>query len=111
MRPSAVAAWPPGPCGSSSTGPSTSWVCAESRPRSNPLNRASLRIAHRAGLRREGLLRGNTMLAGEVHDTVLLGRLVDDPPPGTREGFTALLDSSLPTKRAIAQGVLRAGAA
>jgi len=77
----------------------------------NPLNRASLRTAHRAGLRREGLLRGNTTLAGEVHDTVLLGRLVDDPPPGTREGFTALLDSSLPTKRAIAQGVLRAGPA
>ena len=77
----------------------------------NPLNRASLRTAHRAGLRREGLLRANTTLAGEVHDTVLLGRLVDDPPPGTREGFTALLDSSLPTKRAIAQGVLRAAPA
>ncbi len=75
----------------------------------NPLNRASLRTAHSAGLRREGLLRGNTTLAGEVHDTVLLGRLADDPPPGTRESFTALLDSSLPTKRAIAQGLLRAG--
>ena len=38
-------------------------------------------------------------------------RQADDPPPGTRESFTALLDSSLPTKRAIAQGVLRAGPA
>ncbi|MCU1535724.1 MAG: hydrolase [Humibacillus sp.] len=75
----------------------------------NPLNRASLRTAMRAGLRREGLLRGNTTLAGEVHDTVVLARLVDDPAPGTREGFTAMLDSSLPTKRAIGQGLLRDG--
>ena len=71
----------------------------------NPLNRASLRTALRAGLRREGLLRGNTMLGGEVHDTVVLGRLADDPAPGSREGFTAMLDSVLPTKRVIGQGL------
>jgi RimJ/RimL family protein N-acetyltransferase/8-oxo-dGTP pyrophosphatase MutT (NUDIX family) len=74
----------------------------------NALNRASLRTALRAGLRREGLLRGNTTLGGEVHDTVVLGRLADDPAPGSREGFTAMLDSVLPTKRVIGQGLVRA---
>ncbi|MDV3221209.1 NUDIX hydrolase [Intrasporangium sp.] len=73
----------------------------------NPLNRSSLRVALRAGLRREGLLRANTRLRGEPHDTVVLGRLRSDPTPDTREGFTAMLDSALPVKRAIAQGVLR----
>lgn len=73
----------------------------------NPLNRSSLRVALRAGLRREGLLRANARLRGEPHDTVVLGRLRSDPAPGTREGFTAMLDSALPVKRAIAQGVLR----
>jgi RimJ/RimL family protein N-acetyltransferase/ADP-ribose pyrophosphatase YjhB (NUDIX family) len=73
----------------------------------NPLNRASLRVAHRAGLRREGLMRGNTLLGAERHDTVVLGRLRDDPAPETREGFIGILNSTLPTKRAIAQGVLR----
>jgi len=73
----------------------------------NPLNRASLRVAHRAGLRREGLLRGNAILEGERHDSVVLGRLCGDPEPHTREGFIGILNSTLPTKRAIAQGVLR----
>ena len=73
----------------------------------NPLNRASLRVAHRAGLRREGLIRGNTVLEGERHDSIVLGRLRSDPEPHTREGFIGILNSTLPTKRAIAQGVLR----
>jgi RimJ/RimL family protein N-acetyltransferase/8-oxo-dGTP pyrophosphatase MutT (NUDIX family) len=73
----------------------------------NPLNRASLRVAHRAGMRREGLMRGNTVLEGERHDSIVLGRLRDDPEPHTREGFIGILNSTLPTKRAIAQGVLR----
>ncbi len=73
----------------------------------DPVNRASLRIAMRAGLRREGVLRHHGSRGGEVHDTVVLARLVGDPAPGTREGFTAMLDSSLPTKRAIGQGLLR----
>ena len=73
----------------------------------NPLNTSSLRTALRSGLRREGLLRGNATLGGQVHDTVVLGRLADDPKPGTREGFTAMLNSELPTKRVIAQGLVR----
>lgn len=73
----------------------------------NPDNRASVRTALRAGLRREGLLRGNTTLAGIPQDTLVLGRRRSDAHPDSREGFTAMLDSTLPTKRAIAQGVLR----
>jgi RimJ/RimL family protein N-acetyltransferase/8-oxo-dGTP pyrophosphatase MutT (NUDIX family) len=73
----------------------------------NSENRASLRTALRAGLRREGLLRGNATLGGIRQDTVVLGRRRDDAHPDTRDGFTAMLDSTLPTKRAIAQGVLR----
>jgi RimJ/RimL family protein N-acetyltransferase/8-oxo-dGTP pyrophosphatase MutT (NUDIX family) len=76
----------------------------------NPLNRSSMNTALRSGLRREGVLRGNTLLGDEVHDTVLLGRLATDPEPGTREGFTAMLDSQLPTKRVIGQGLVRNGA-
>jgi RimJ/RimL family protein N-acetyltransferase/8-oxo-dGTP pyrophosphatase MutT (NUDIX family) len=73
----------------------------------DPLNRSSLRVALRAGLRREGLLRANARLGAEPRDTVVLARLKDDPAPDTREGFTAMLDSALPVKRVIAQGVLR----
>ena len=73
----------------------------------NPENRASVRTALRAGLRREGLLRGNATLGGIRQDTVVLGRRRDDARPDTRDGFTAMLDSTLPTKRAIAQGLLR----
>jgi len=73
----------------------------------NPINRASVRTALRAGLRREGHLRGNAVLAGVRQDTVVLGRRRDDAHPDTRDGFTAMLDSTLPTKRAIAQGILR----
>jgi RimJ/RimL family protein N-acetyltransferase/8-oxo-dGTP pyrophosphatase MutT (NUDIX family) len=76
----------------------------------NPENRASVRTALRAGLRREGLLRGNTTLGGIRQDTVVLGRRRDDAHPDTRDGFTSMLDSTLPTKRAIAQGVLRSPA-
>ncbi|MEW1953671.1 NUDIX hydrolase [Terrabacter sp. NPDC080008] len=73
----------------------------------NPDNRASVRTAMRAGLRREGLLRGNATLAGVPQDTLVLGRQRGDAHPDSREGFTAMLDSTLPTKRAIGQGVLR----
>ncbi|GAB3882547.1 NUDIX hydrolase [Terrabacter terrigena] len=76
----------------------------------NPENRASVRTALRAGLRREGLLRGNATLGGIRQDTVVLGRRRDDAHPDTHDGFTAMLDSTLPTKRAIAQGVLRSPA-
>jgi 8-oxo-dGTP pyrophosphatase MutT (NUDIX family)/GNAT superfamily N-acetyltransferase len=67
----------------------------------------SIRIGLKAGLRREGLLRGS--LAGEDgrRDTVVLGRRRADPAPDTREGFIGVLNSTLPTKRSIAQGVIR----
>ena len=62
-----------------------------------------VRAASICGLRREGILRG---AAGDI-DRALLARLVDDPPANSREGFIALLNAGLPTKRIIAQGLLR----
>jgi 8-oxo-dGTP pyrophosphatase MutT (NUDIX family) len=62
-----------------------------------------VRAASICGLRREGILRG---AAGDP-DRALLARLVDDPPANSREGFIALLNAGLPTKRIIAQGLLR----
>lgn len=62
-----------------------------------------VRAASICGLRREGILRG---AAGDA-DRALLARLVDDPPANSREGFIALLNAGLPTKRIIAQGLLR----
>jgi 8-oxo-dGTP pyrophosphatase MutT (NUDIX family) len=38
---------------------------------------------------------------------VVLARLAEDPSPESREGFIGLLNSVLPVKRAIAQGLLR----
>jgi RimJ/RimL family protein N-acetyltransferase/ADP-ribose pyrophosphatase YjhB (NUDIX family) len=74
-------------------------------------NQASLRVATRAGLRREGVKR----VARGMHDrpetteVVVLARLADDPPPGDPNGFRALLNSFLPRKRAIAQMLIRDG--
>jgi len=62
-----------------------------------------VRAASICGLRREGILRG---AAGDT-DHALLARLVDDPPANSRDGFIALLNAGLPTKRIIAQGLLR----
>ncbi len=62
-----------------------------------------VRAASICGLRREGILRGG---ANEP-DRALLARLADDPPANSREGFIALLNAGLPTKRIIAQGLLR----
>ncbi len=73
----------------------------------HPQNTRSLRVATRAGLRREGLVRGREDFHGERGDVVLLGRLRDDPGPHTPDGFRAMLNAGLPTKRVIAQGVLR----
>ncbi|HSI26027.1 MAG TPA: NUDIX hydrolase [Aeromicrobium sp.] len=64
---------------------------------------ADIRAASLSGLRREGILRGH----GDEPDRVMLARLVDDPPADSKEGFIALLNSGLPTKRVIAQGLLR----
>ncbi|MBC7631574.1 NUDIX hydrolase [Aeromicrobium sp.] len=62
-----------------------------------------IRAASIAGLRREGILRG----AGDDPDRALLARLHDDPPPFSRDGFIAILNAGLPTKRIISQGLLR----
>ncbi|MDF8265739.1 NUDIX hydrolase [Luteipulveratus flavus] len=66
-------------------------------------DRDAVRIASRAGLRKEGVVRGYAATGGAV----LLGRLADDPDPFTREGFVATLNAGLPTKRAIAQALIR----
>lgn len=73
----------------------------------NPANERSLRLATRAGLRREGVLRGRETLFGERHDTVVFARLASDPPVSDPEGFRALLNSFLPRKRAISQLLVR----
>ena len=69
-----------------------------------PVDRLTdVRAASICGLRREGIIRG---APGET-DRALLARLADDPPANSREGFIALLNAGLPTKRIIAQGLLR----
>lgn len=70
-------------------------------------DRDGVRAALRAGLLKEGIARSVLATGGTRRDTVVLARLRDDEHPDSREGFIALLNSSLPTKRAIAQGVLR----
>jgi 8-oxo-dGTP pyrophosphatase MutT (NUDIX family) len=69
-----------------------------------PIERISdIRAASIAGLRREGVVRG----AGEEPDRALMARLAEDPAPFSREGFIAILNAGLPTKRVISQGLLR----
>lgn len=62
-----------------------------------------VRAASIAGMRREGIVRG----PADEPDRVLMARLVDDPPAASRDGFIALLNAGLPTKRVISQGLLR----
>ncbi|MEO6606001.1 MAG: NUDIX domain-containing protein [Aeromicrobium sp.] len=77
------------------------WTRVEARI---PVDRDDdIRAASIAGLRREGITRG----AGDNPDRVLLARLVDDPPVFSRDGFIAILNAGLPTKRIISQGLLR----
>ena len=61
-----------------------------------------IRAGSIGGMRREGIVRG----AGDDPDRALLARLAGDPPATSREGFIALLNAGLPTKRVIAQGRL-----
>ena len=69
-----------------------------------PIERlGDVRAASIAGMRREGILRG----AGDDPDRALLARIVDDPEPFSRDGFIAILNAGLPTKRVISQGLLR----
>jgi RimJ/RimL family protein N-acetyltransferase/ADP-ribose pyrophosphatase YjhB (NUDIX family) len=72
-----------------------------------PDNRASLRTAGRVGLRREGIVRAAEECRGERRDHVQVARLATDPEPTSREGFIAVLNAGLPTKRVIAQGLIR----
>ncbi len=69
-------------------------------------DRDAVRAAMRAGLRKEGVSRSQAVPGGRG-DVVVLGILDDDPSPDSRDGFIAQLNSALPTKRAIAQGVIR----
>ena len=66
-----------------------------------------MRVATRAGLRREGVLRGHGMRPPTAASTAVLARLATDPPLSEPEGFRALLNSFLPRKRAIAQMLVR----
>jgi len=62
----------------------------------------SIRAASICGLRREGITRS----PGDEPDRALMARLSNDPPATSRDGFIALLNAGLPTKRVIAQGLL-----
>ncbi|MGH3366708.1 MAG: NUDIX hydrolase [Nocardioidaceae bacterium] len=76
----------------------------------DPSDLASLRIAGRSGLRREGVLRGLSPHRAEGRgrgDLVVFARLADDPEPHEPEGFRALLNAGLPRKRVIAQLAVR----
>jgi 8-oxo-dGTP pyrophosphatase MutT (NUDIX family) len=74
----------------------------------DPADVASLRIAGRSGLRREGIMRGLRSYAEEGRsDLVVFARLADDPEPHEPEGFRALLNAGLPRKRVIAQLAVR----
>ncbi|MGB3761937.1 MAG: NUDIX hydrolase [Ornithinimicrobium sp.] len=74
-----------------------------------PRDHRELRQAlQRAGLRPEGVARGRHLDASGVPvDVLRLARLADDPLPGTRQAFLAMLNATLPTKRVIAQGLIR----
>lgn len=74
-----------------------------------PGNEASMRVATRAGLRREGTKRvapGTGDRPGTT-EYVLFARLASDPPISDPAGFRALLNSFLPRKRAISQILVR----
>ena len=68
-------------------------------------NAAAVRVARRAGLRNEGVVRVALDLGTD--DYALLARLRDDPSPTEHGGFRALLNSFLPRKRVIAQMLVR----
>lgn len=74
-----------------------------------PGNAASLRVAARAGLRREGIRRvvPGTGDRAETTEYVISAKLAGDPPLTDPESFRALLNSFLPRKRAIAQLLIR----
>jgi len=91
----------------------------------DPGDMASLRIAGRSGLRREGILRGlrphggsgpdqgdpdrgaGGPAPGVRADLVVYARLAGDPEPHEPEGFRAVLNAGLPRKRVISQMAIR----
>jgi RimJ/RimL family protein N-acetyltransferase/ADP-ribose pyrophosphatase YjhB (NUDIX family) len=73
----------------------------------DPDNGVALRIAARAGLRREGIVRAAWVWRGGRRDYVQLARLATDPEPSSGGGFIEILNAALPTKRVIAQGLIR----
>lgn len=80
----------------------------------DPNDRASLRTASLAGLRREGIVRAAPGAGerpgergAERKGRVQLARLATDPEPTSRDGFIGVLNAGLPTKRVIAQGLIR----
>lgn len=82
--------------------------------RVDPDNAAGLRVATRAGLRREGVERLAPTAEAETSTSgpseaglVVLARLSTDPPLSEPGSFRALLNSFLPRKRAIAQMLVR----
>jgi RimJ/RimL family protein N-acetyltransferase/8-oxo-dGTP pyrophosphatase MutT (NUDIX family) len=79
--------------------------------KAEPGNTSSIRVATRAGMRREGVRRVNPGSGDrdETTEYVYLARLADDPPLDQPESFRALLNSFLPRKRAIAQMLVRDG--
>jgi RimJ/RimL family protein N-acetyltransferase/ADP-ribose pyrophosphatase YjhB (NUDIX family) len=74
-----------------------------------PGNEPSLRVATRAGLRREGVRRvvPGTGDRPETTEYVVLARLSTDPPLTDPDSFRRLLNSFLPRKRAISQLLVR----
>ncbi len=72
-----------------------------------PDNIRSLRVASRAGLRREGVMRESKAVGQRRADHVVLARLARDGEPSSGEGFRAILNAGLPRKRAITQLLVR----
>jgi RimJ/RimL family protein N-acetyltransferase/8-oxo-dGTP pyrophosphatase MutT (NUDIX family) len=74
-----------------------------------PENTRSIRVATRAGMRREGVRRVSPGSGDrpETTEYVYLARLREDPPLDRPESFRAMLNSFLPRKRAIAQMLVR----
>jgi ADP-ribose pyrophosphatase YjhB (NUDIX family) len=72
----------------------------------DPADEAGQRIATRAGMLREGTMRGVTV-AGEPTDRIVYARLASDLPLEDPQAFRSLLNSFLPRKRAIGQMLVR----
>ncbi|MGN0062770.1 MAG: NUDIX hydrolase [Nocardioides sp.] len=77
--------------------------------RIEPGNSRSLRVATRAGLRREGVARlaPGTGERADTAEKVVFARLSTDPPLSDPVAFRSLLNSFLPRKRAISQMLVR----